>query len=242
MANLKLIRVAEAKEGARREAIAQINRILKPTFNEMILPDVKRLFLAAMGRNDIIKGILGYFPDDEDKDIQAIFGLSDYMASDAIEEMISVVESSLHTEFKISYPPGKTTIRYTFRFFWKDLEKNIRNMKNAEYVYAYKTTSFGKFNRQYIDEEDYYLPWIQWLLDGVYLDSELTFEDNSKGTALQKTRSRRARMLRLSTSGWSWEGVNFIEQVVYSPYFVEKLNKLYTEKIRKEILSGIRSL
>ena len=240
MAKLELRRVAEAKEGIRREALKQINRILRPTFDDVIRPEVKKLFLKAMSRNDIIRGIQGYFPEDEEKDIQAIFGLSDEDAEEAIQEMIRIVESSLQTEFKVFYPEGKTQIRYTFRFFWEDLEKNIREMESATYRYEYKETVFGRGGGQY--SYPYTVFWINWLLDGVSVDAELTFDDNSKGLALAKTRSGRARMLRSSTDYWSWPGTNFIEDIVYSPYFREKLNVLYTKLLEKEILDGIRRL
>lgn len=223
--SVKITNMKEIRDGIIREALNAINRVLKSSFANEIKEEISDLVLEAFERNDVVLGIQGFFAGDEDKDLQAIFGLTDLAALQIIEEMRDLIESKLNIKIAIRY--AKNQIRYSVTIVYEDLQEEALRLDGASYNVEIKKRTSGV--------TEAILPWFEWLINGADTQAELVFGLNER----QSNISRSGRALMLSNAyysgNWSWQGINFIEEMVKDPEFIDKLEVVVRDKLIREI-------
>lgn len=223
--SVKITNMREVRDGIVREALNAINKVLKSSFANEIKEEISDLVLEAFERNDVVLGLQGFFAGDEDKDLQAIFGLTDELSNQIIEDMRDLISNKLNIKFTISYP--KDRIRYNVTIFYEDLLTEATALDSASYNLEIKKRTGGT--------TEAILPWFEWLINGADVQAEIVFDLNDR----QANISRSGRALMLSNSyysgNWDWKGINFIEEIVKDPEFINKLEVIVRDKLIREI-------
>ncbi len=223
--SVKITNIKKVREGIIREALIAINRVLKSSFADNLKKEISDLVLEAFERNDVILGLQGFFAGDEDKDLQAIFGLTDELANQIIEEMRDLIANKLNVKFTIGY--SKNQIRYNVTIVYEDLTEEAKSLDAANYNLEIKKRTGGTVEAT--------LPWFEWLINGADVQAEIVFDLND--TQASVSRSGRAIMLSNAyySGNWSWQGINFIEEIVKDEEFINKLELIVRNKLIKEI-------
>ena len=237
MAKIRITNIKEVQNGIVKEAVLQVNKILKAEFAQKLEPLVRELFLKYFRRNKVPLGLTGFYAGDEEKDYQAIFGLTDTLGQQAVDEMIVAVNTALDIDFKISYSNvsnGQSRITYSLIFYNENLEEAIRDIPSKSYDYDYKVVTFAGNRISNRSERNFTLPWLEWLFDGAQTEGSLEFDV----TQDDESRSGRAIMHR-NGPGWDFMGVNFVEEIVTNPKFIDDLEKLLGKGISKRIQDSL---
>lgn len=203
------------------------------------LDDIKQIFMDGFGKHDVIQGLLGYFPGDQEKDLQALFGLSDEVAYQAVTEMADMVRQHIVIKIdplSVSNQYGKTFSKRTFviTVSFDGMEAAIRNIPHGSYEYLYKSTKFtGGQGTQ--SSNILTVPWINWLFEGATTEAAISFEyDENKYVS----RSERAVMVREDNSGWTYNPRgSFVEEILSNDTLQEQM----TASLSKEIVKALRS-
>lgn len=181
---------------------------------EAVRPQISEAFIEAFRRTIVAKGLLGDFDGvDKDKDVQAHLGFED--GSEKVQE----IENVLQEVIEIS-PFRKDRATYRFRFQSKDL---------AEYLLSEIDGSY--------DSDGGTVYWLEWLLYGGSVDIGILFSDKFK-----TSRTQRALMANIE-GDWSTEdynnfsesGINFINDMVKDPIWLEEVQNLVINKLREDL-------
>lgn len=191
---------------------------------------IRSRFIVYLKNHPVIKGLNGAYPNDHNKDLQAIFGLSDQVAYDAIQQIVDVVENSITV----------TYIRRgsTYRFFIKsedDLIEKISNISDAVYSYTTTDVSFGGNKVFRKTKREARIPWLDWLLNGASVEADIEF-DLDLATQGKNSRTQRAIMINRNKGDWDFEGVgDFVSEISQSEKFLSKIGNIFDEVVQSEI-------
>lgn len=93
--SVKITNRGEFTRGIAQETINQILPLVFDANEQELFKIIQEEIKISFGENEIIRGILGYYQGDEEKDIQAIFGLTNDLASDFIDFTINEIDTGL---------------------------------------------------------------------------------------------------------------------------------------------------
>jgi hypothetical protein len=154
--------------------------ILPATFNEAhqsIRNAIFEKFIEHLGHHPIILGILGFYAGDEERDLQAIFGIDDVVKDIIVDSIKQLVIDNLSIEYHV------TKNIFILNISTKsNLASELRDRAGSEYDY------YSRKHRSVIS-----IPWIDWLFDGVALKTSITFDLTDKRQLT--SRSGRATMI-----------------------------------------------
>jgi hypothetical protein len=225
--SLKIVNKTAFLRATRRAAIDAIKPAVDKALPK-IAEKAKRRVLVYFRRHPIIQGISGKYPNNEDKDIQAIFGLTDSLSEDAIQEILSVVENSITITYR------REGVKY--KFFIKtdnDMLNDIIKIPSATYDYEVTLVNFHGAKRKYTQEERS-IPWLFWLLNGANAEADLTFDLD--GDQAARSRSGRAVMERPGVGDWVWEGQSdFITEIGTNPKLIEEISQIFKDELQRQI-------
>lgn len=227
MANLKIVNRSEFIRSTRHASIDAIKPAIDIAIPK-ITKKIKQKIITLFRRHPTVLGLAGKFEGDENLDLQAIFGLDDYLAASAVQEILQIVEDSIQVT---SYRRGTQ-----YRFLVKtdsDLMTKIGSIASGSYEYEKKTVRFFG-NKQKIESAGTgHIDWISWLLNGATAQADLTFDLNQ--TQQANSRSGRAIMELQGYGYWTYEGSDFIQEITEDPELLDFVTSLFKEEIKRQV-------
>lgn len=225
--SFKIVNRTEMMKVARKEVSKQLAPYIAKAITK-IKNKIKRRVVVYFKRHPVIKGLAGKYPGNEDKDLQAIFGLEDALSAKIIEQILKVVEESIQV----------TAIRRggKYQFFIKtdrDLLNRLLTIPDAVYEYEQQTiagTGFKRIKRI----NDVSVPWMDWLLNGGDAAADLTFDlDESQQ---KQSRTGRSIMENRGDGDWTFESrADFITEIGTDPRLIEDAEGIFIREIQKAI-------
>jgi hypothetical protein len=168
----------------RRRLTEALSREVNQIFNRKkgnIVNEIRQIIVTAIARSDAFKGLLGGFPNDPERDLQAHFGLNTGTASAAGASILEIAAKS------VRFTTNKGTGIFSI---------NIRAIED----------SFSEFlnvpGGTFISEPSgSTVPWITWLLVNPNIDIpqgfNIVFANGLSSQELRSSRSGRALMRSL---------------------------------------------
>ena len=148
--------------------------------------DILKAFLDYLSEHRVVRGILGDYANDEQYDLQAIFGLTESMAQTSVSFLYELVEEKLNITYEVVN--GLIIIKI-------GLDGDIDDFFAAETEYSYYSQKH---------KEEINIPWGHWLFNGAETEASLTFDvETYKGGKF--SRSGRALMTTEDKSGWVFD-------------------------------------
>lgn len=235
MASLEIVDIRKLEKDLIKDVINKMNPLIQKDFAVEFQPFVKDRFLKSFERNDVVLGLSGFYEGEgEEKDLQAVFGLDDATAKNALSEMYRVVQDTINITFEL-FTLGSDKIGYRLTFYYDNLEHALRGIEDAEYPYEYQVVTFSGNKQNARRTTTLTIPWLQWLLDGAQTQASIEFDLDQQAYD-GHSRSGRAIMHRTG-EGWTWFGKNFIEDIANSQKFIDDIEDIMAEKLSKKIAS-----
>lgn len=195
-------------ESTTRQSLNQeLTKQLRSLFlakKSIIVTDIKKIIRASLVGSEVFAGLLGGFPNDPEKDLQAHFGLTNIEALSITKNMVDVAMNSV-----------KDTV-----FIGSGKNLFVIEIVAVENSFAdFLSIPGGSFTSSPSNKE---VPWMTWLLINPLISIDqafgIVFQQGLRPSEVGKSRSGRALMKKLgvlSNSG----------QLVTDPYAVPTLGR-----------------
>lgn len=219
----------------------QIQQRVVQHFIPLALPKVKNdlelllkdMFIETFSQHPIVEGIYGLFAGDEDKDIQAIFGLTDTQVQEFADDVVNFIKNEIKIDFQNRNELGQFTSKniFTIVIYTNDFKKRLLDLPSATYFNESRQYNFAR--KQTVVTNQFDIPWLDWLLNGASTQASIEFDLNE----IQSIASRSQRALMIGNDGWQWSGHDFINDIVRDPNFRNKALELFSINIKKDVES-----
>lgn len=223
----KIVNKTEMRKAARKEVSKQLAPYIAKAITK-IRNKIKRRVVVYFKRHPVVKGLAGRYPNNENKDLQAIFGLDDALSAKVIEQILKVVEDSIQV----------TAIRRggKYQFFIKtdrDLLQQLLTIPDA--IYEYEQEQFvGAGKKRVRKINDVSVPWMDWLLNGGEAQADLTFDLDESQQKMSRT--GRSIMENRGDGDWTFESrADFITEIGTDPRLIEDAEGIFGREIQKAI-------
>ena len=210
----------------RAEALKQIKQaVISSTLPELInrnkeyLEDrASDLFIERLVNHKVVRGIAGDYPDDETRDLQAIFGLDIEQSVAAIDGMINLVKRLM----KVTVSNTRSSVKINLSM--SDIEESFI----AEYgTYSYYSTRYKTV---------LIIPWAEWLFEGGSTEAGISFDVET----FKNTFSRSGRAIMTSQEE-SWD-FNPLDYSRNSSMFLDVANsRVFINSIKEEIIQLLKT-
>jgi len=222
------VKITNRREFTRGIAQEVINQMMPAVFEEshkdleiITAEEIKRSF----GENEIVKGIFGFYQGDEDRDIQAIFGLTDILAKDFVNFTINEIENSL--DFKIS----RQRDRYGRFAASNTITVNLSLNAQDRFTQAILNSPYSSYLNEAKKKIQFEIPWLDWLINGFRTEASLEFDL----TSIQIINSRSKRAIMDGDGGWTWRGNNFLSDIFSDESFLDRSEKRIKDYLEQQI-------
>lgn len=184
------------------------------------LPKLRKEFARIYKSTDFSRGLRGQYPDDWERDVQAILGFYPFEVDDIDDKIASILGESIRFT--------KFIVRNDAVYF-QVTSQNLKDFLAAEYPNGSYTSSGGGN-----------VDWLNWILYGGSVDADLIF----KSTLTRDSKSGRALMLNVGKGQWdaeehdvfpSSDSGGFIKELLNSEEFAEIAQKTIADNFRKVV-------
>jgi len=211
----------------------RLNNTLVPSINKEVrdamIPRMQDVIREYWQQSEFRDAILGGQAL-RTRDLQAVFGLTDDLAEDAVYQIEDVLASTIRVTRDL-----QSGLRYGLKITLQSDDKIRTKLLDLE------VASYASYNNQG-EETGFIINWLQWAIDkespvmAAYIDFDTsTIEDG---------RSGRAIMVKNPKTSWQYNPTeypnaspNFLEKVLDS----EKLNKVANKYVREEYNKAIKA-
>jgi hypothetical protein len=239
---IKITNLVDMKSQVRLVVLKEINKIVKSHLLKDIEDEIIDAILRRFRSTAIYRGIKGSYPNDEVRDYQAIFGLTDIDAREAIKEMEYIFKTYVSVDLKIEERNNK--VAYIIQIKYPKLNKYFIGMPGGSYTYEHKKLTFGgsRFRTTKYEYTELEIPWMEWFIYGADVAGQVDFDINEKDFAV--SRSQRAVMRRTKDSGlyWDWDGIDIAETIINDPKLKIRFLEIVNDSIRTTITNNLGNI
>jgi hypothetical protein len=214
MSSVKITNIQDVRLQIRVIALREINKIIKRHLLKDLEKEIINTILRRFRATSIYRGIKGSYPGDETRDYQAIFGLTDILARQAIKDMEYIFRN--YVTIDLAMEEKNTQVKYILKIKYPKLNDYFIGMASGSYTYDYTVIRFRGRERDF-QTEQLEIPWMNWFINGEEVEASIDWDLSEKDMAV--SRSQRAVMKRTTATdaGWEWDGIDIAEVVINNP-------------------------